>query len=50
MKTIMFFLALWVFIYLLSFARHNWNKRNKMAAIGAIIIALSALAMPFILS
>ncbi|HHZ13003.1 MAG: hypothetical protein ACOX1R_03360 [Caldicoprobacterales bacterium] len=50
MKYFILTIAFWAFIYLLSFARYNWNKRNRMAAIGAIIIALAALAMPFILS
>ncbi len=38
--------VLYIFIYLLSFAKYNWDRRNKMAAIGSIIIAIAAIVMP----
>jgi len=47
MKYIILAPALYVFIYLLSFAKYSWDKRNRIAAIGTIIIALAAIAMPF---
>jgi hypothetical protein len=34
--------------YMITFAVHNWKARNKLAAAGIVIIALSAVALPFI--
>lgn len=47
MKFFLFIPALWVFVYLLSFAKYNWDRRNKMAAMGTIIIAIAAISIPF---
>ncbi|NLI61235.1 MAG: hypothetical protein GX375_07390 [Clostridiales bacterium] len=47
MKYIILTPVLYAFIYLLSFTKYNWDNRNKMAAIGTVIIAIAALVMPF---
>ncbi|HZJ83018.1 MAG TPA: hypothetical protein VFD57_04320 [Clostridia bacterium] len=47
MNYIMLILPLCVSAYLLSFAKYNWDRRNKMAAIGAALIAVAAIVMPF---
>lgn len=33
-------------IYMISFARYNWAKKNRLAAIGSLIIGLAAAALP----
>lgn len=33
-------------IYMFSFVSYNWSKKNRLAAIGSIIIALAAAALP----
>jgi len=34
-------------IYPLSYSKHNWNKNNKIAAIGTILVTLFSLFLPF---
>ncbi len=46
MQYIVMILPLFVSIYLLSFAKYNWNSKNKKAAIGSVIIAIAAFVMP----
>lgn len=41
---ILFLVAL--FIYMFSFARYNWAKKNRLAAIGSLIIGLAAILLP----
>ena len=38
-----------VLIHLFSFAKYNWQKKNKLAAIGAAIIGLAAFILPIYL-
>ena len=47
MKYIIMIVPLFVTIHLLSFARYNWSKKNKKAAIGSVFIALAAFILPF---
>ena len=49
MKYIVVFLMLFVLYHLLSFAVFNWKNKNKLAAIGAVIIGLTAFVMQFVL-
>lgn len=46
MLYIVMILPLFVSMYLLSFAKYNWNQKNKKAAIGSVIIAIAAFVMP----
>lgn len=32
--------------YLLSYAKYNWAKRNRKAAMGLILMALAAVTLP----
>jgi amino acid permease len=34
--------------YMLTFAIHNWKDKNKIAAVGIVLIALSAAAYPLL--
>ncbi|HPM00037.1 MAG TPA: hypothetical protein PLS45_09150 [Bacillota bacterium] len=36
-------------IYPLSYAKYNWDRKNKLGAIGTIILAMAAIAVPSIL-
>lgn len=45
MKYIIFILPLCISFYLLSFAKYNWDRRNKMAGIGGVILAISVFAL-----
>ncbi|NMB96974.1 MAG: hypothetical protein GYA02_10255 [Clostridiaceae bacterium] len=38
-----------VSFYLLTFARHNWKKNNKMAAVGIVLLALAAFVYPVVI-
>ncbi|MDD3704856.1 MAG: hypothetical protein PHC45_02145 [Clostridiaceae bacterium] len=49
MKYIIVVLLFAVLIYQLSFARYNWAKKNRLAAIGSIIIGLLAFMLPLYL-
>ena len=49
MRYVMLALAVYGFIYLLSFAKYNWHKRNRMAATGATLIGIAAIVMSFFL-
>ncbi|NLJ41503.1 MAG: hypothetical protein GX352_07845 [Clostridiales bacterium] len=49
MRLILMIPALGVFVYLLSFAKYNWIKKNKAAAIGGVIMAIATIAAPFLL-
>jgi hypothetical protein len=40
-------LVLLVMIYILSFARYNWKAKNKLAAIGAALLAIAAFSLSF---
>lgn len=49
MKYIIVVLLFAVLIYQLSFARYNWAKKNRLAAIGSAIIGLLAFILPLYL-
>lgn len=49
MKYIIVVLLFAELIYLLSFAKYNWVKKNRLAAIGSAIIGLAAFALPLFL-
>lgn len=36
-------------IYQLSFAKYNWTKKNRIAAIGSVIIGILAFVLPLYL-
>jgi hypothetical protein len=33
-------------LYLLSFAKYNWTQKNRLAAVGVLILCLAAAALP----
>ena len=33
-------------IYPLSYAKYNWNKENKLGAIGVILLVIAAVVFP----
>lgn len=41
---IVFLVAL--LIYMFSFARYNWGNKNRLAAIGSLIIGIAAALLP----
>lgn len=45
MQYIVAILLFAVLYYILSFARHNWAKKNKLAAIGAALISITAIGL-----
>ena len=49
MKYIIVVLLFAELIYLLSFAKYNWVKKNRLAAIGSAIIGLAAFLLPLYL-
>lgn len=48
MNILLILILLLVFIHMLSFAKYNWEQRNKLGAVGAIILALAALILPLV--
>jgi hypothetical protein len=36
-------------IHPLSYAKYNWNKKNKLGAIGVILLALAAVVVPSVM-
>ena len=38
-----------LFFYLLTFARYNWVKKNKIAAVGILLIALASFVYPLVI-
>lgn len=40
-------LLLVMLFYILSFTKYNWKNKNKLAAIGAAIIGISAFSLSF---
>lgn len=49
MKYIVSLIPFGVMIYLFSFAKFNWTRKNKLAAVGSILIGVAAFAVPIIL-
>lgn len=33
-------------IYTFSYAKHSWKNKNKLAAIGAVLLATASIAIP----
>jgi hypothetical protein len=48
MKYIAGIFILWSVIYILSFAKYNINKKNKLAAAGSILLAILIVMLPII--
>ena len=48
MKYVLTILLLAVLLYILSFARYNWIKKNKLAAVGAALIGITAVGFSFL--
>lgn len=46
MKYILFIALIPLSVYLISFARFNWQKKNRRAAVGIILINLAAVVLP----
>ena len=38
-----------VLVYLMSFAKYNWDRDNRIAAVGAAIVGLAAFVLPIYL-
>lgn len=49
MKYIVILLLVVVAIHPLSYAKYNWGKKNKIGAIGSILLALAAVIIPAVL-
>jgi hypothetical protein len=45
MKYVIGFLLFVLLFYLLSFAGHNWKKKNKLAAIGVALLGITAFGL-----
>lgn len=45
MRYAVFVLLSVMLIYMLSFARHNWRMKNKLAAVGAVILGVLAFGL-----
>lgn len=46
MKYVIILFLLVISMYPLSYAKYNWNEGNKLGAIGTIILAAAAIAIP----
>ena len=49
MKYAIVLLLLAALIHLLSFAKYNWKKNNRLAAVGSAIIGFAAFVIPLYL-
>lgn len=49
MKYIIILFLLIMSIHPLSYAKYNWGKKNKLGAIGAILLAIAAVVFPSVL-
>ena len=49
MKYFILVLVFGVMFYLLSFSKYNWNKKNKLAAVGSAIIGIVAFGLTIFL-
>jgi len=45
MKYFISIFPLALLIYMLSFAKYNWTRNNKLAAVGATLIGVAAFAL-----
>lgn len=48
MKYIAAIFILWSALYILSFAKYNMGKKNKLAAAGAVVLAFLIVVLPVI--
>lgn len=49
MKYIIILFLIILSIYPFSYARFNWNKENKLGAVGIVLIAIAAIIVPSML-
>lgn len=49
MKYILLFFLLILSIYPLSYAKYNWDKKNKSGAVGCVFLAVAAVVMPSVI-
>jgi uncharacterized membrane protein len=49
MKYVVMILILIPSFYALSFAKYNWKKKNRMAAIGVILLTAISIVLPITL-
>ncbi|MCX7746511.1 MAG: hypothetical protein N2645_06435 [Clostridia bacterium] len=49
MKYIAILFLLTVSVHPLSYAKYNWGKKNKLAAVGSILLAIAAVIFPSVL-
>lgn len=49
MKYLFIFLLLLTAVNPLSYAKYNWSRKNKLGAIGVILLALAAVIIPSVL-
>ncbi|EGD49583.1 hypothetical protein Cpap_4021 [Ruminiclostridium papyrosolvens DSM 2782] len=48
MRYIVIVFLLLVAIYLMSFAKYNWSKKNRTATIGVVLLMLVSIALPLV--
>lgn len=48
MKYVAGIFILWSVIYILSYAKYNLNKKNKLAAAGSIVLGILIVSLPII--
>jgi hypothetical protein len=49
MKYVIVIILMIISIYPFSYARYNWNKKNKLGAVGSILIGIAAIVYPTVL-
>lgn len=49
MKYIVIPILLIVSIYPFSYARYNWNKKNKLGAVGSVLLAILVIVYPAVI-
>jgi len=48
MKYVAVIFILFSVLHVFSFAKYNWNKKNRTAAAGAILLGILSIALPAI--
>lgn len=49
MKYLVVLILLIQSVYPINFARYNWKKKNKLGAVGAMLLAVSSIVVPAVL-
>lgn len=49
MKYILLVILFVISVYPFSYARYNWNNKNKLGAVGAAVVGIAAIVYPAIL-